>query len=576
MARMMPSYIDDFAPPGERAVFGMLSGGPEDWTVLHSLDLAPWNRWLRTEIDFVVIVPDTGIVCIEVKSHMEIGYDGCTWTPEDIRRSPFKQASDARHSFYRKLRDLAPQYRHTPVVHFCIFPNAFFVISPNMSVHEWELMDSRVFRCFRTSGDFCQDLKRRMVCGIEADNLSMPETPMSAHAVDEIIRFCIPVQRRKPDSREVIRHREQELDSLLSEQQKPVFRLAGYNDRIVVSGGAGTGKSLIAFELARRYAESGERVALLCFNRLFGNWSSRKMEAFEPKLPNLLVGRVFQVLAGMMDIRIPEHPDRNYWNSELPELIEERLTDPDMRAMSRFDRVIVDEAQDLLARPVLLNCLYAFLEGGVSDGKYALFGDFRNQVLASRYALEQSMARILVEARPARWHLDENCRNYRIVARTSLGLSGLDEDIYSFFLRSGGSQENFDFDFYADDKQQASILDSWLKDFRRKGYRPEEITILSFLSDDNSLVGTGLLQGWHLEPLEQEANATHFGSVHAFKGLENKIIILTDVKLSENGFQRDLFYTGMTRATEYIRILFHESSKDILSCWMNNKMRKKA
>ena len=74
MARLIPSFMDERTPPGERDVFNMLAAGPAEWTALHSLDLAPWNRGLRTEIDFVVIVPDRGILCVEIKSHEDEYY----------------------------------------------------------------------------------------------------------------------------------------------------------------------------------------------------------------------------------------------------------------------------------------------------------------------------------------------------------------------------------------------------------------------------------------------------------------------------------------------------------------------
>ena len=55
MARLIPSSMDDYTPPGERDVFNLVAAGPDDWVALHSIDLAPWNRGLRTEIDFVII-----------------------------------------------------------------------------------------------------------------------------------------------------------------------------------------------------------------------------------------------------------------------------------------------------------------------------------------------------------------------------------------------------------------------------------------------------------------------------------------------------------------------------------------
>src|SRR5262245_52094302 len=174
MARLIPSFFDDRTPPGERDVFNMLAAGPDDWVALHSLDLAPWNRGLRTEIDFVIIVPDTGILCVEVKSHETITFENDRWSPPEMKRSPFKQASDARHTFYRRLRELAPEFRRVPVVHCCIFTHSRFDLSPNLSVAVWELIDGRAFHAFHTGNALCADLKTRMRRSIEADDKLHP------------------------------------------------------------------------------------------------------------------------------------------------------------------------------------------------------------------------------------------------------------------------------------------------------------------------------------------------------------------------------------------------------------------
>ena len=51
--------------------------------------------------------------------------------------------------------------------------------------------------------------------------------------------------------------------------------------------------------------------------------------------------------------------------------------------------------------------------------------------------------------------------------------------------------------------------------------------------------------GFKLRPAWQHAaDCTAYTSVQAFKGLENKVIILTDVVLGEPHFHRHLFYTG--------------------------------
>src|SRR5262245_42859924 len=132
MAKLIPSFVDENTPPGEREVFNLLAQGPDDWIVLHSLDLAPSNRGLRTEIDFVILIPDAGILCVEVKSHSDITFDGKRWYPKSIKRSPFKQALDGSQAFYRRLRQLAPQFSHIPIAHCCVFPCSSFDVPPNL------------------------------------------------------------------------------------------------------------------------------------------------------------------------------------------------------------------------------------------------------------------------------------------------------------------------------------------------------------------------------------------------------------------------------------------------------------
>lgn len=564
----MPSFMDDRTPSGERDVFNLLAAGPDDWVALHSLDLAPWNRGLRTEIDFVVIVPDTGILCVEVKSHENVAFDGYRWYPQTIIRSPFKQASDGRHTFYRRLAELAPQFKRVPVVHCCIFPRAPFDLSPNLSVQRWELMDLRAFRMFNTGDAFCADLKARMDQSIAADEkITRPDHRLSQDQIDTIVRCCVPVQKCRSNAREEIMHREAEIEMVLREQQKPILQLASWNDRLVISGGAGTGKTLIAMEVARRSAEKGSRVALLCYNQLVGDWMKQRIEQTSPALPNLMAGRAIRVMAGMTGVEIPGNPSRDFWETELPQELEERLTDPDFKAAATFDYLVLDEAQDLLARPRLWQCLALFLSGGVEKGAFALFGDFDHQVLAERESMQQALAVLDASGRPVRWRLSENCRNYRIVGDTAVRLAGLNGPVYSGYLRSGGGVHNYDIFFYDQEKAQLDRLAQWLREFKAYGYKPSEITLLSFRADHLSAAVRLKNAGYKLLPAWQASDLTDYASVQAFKGLENKVIILTDVVLDGQDFQRDLFYTGMTRATESVRVLCDKNSQGTILTW---------
>lgn len=572
MARMIPSFVDEYTPPGERDVFNMLAAGPADWVALHSLDLAPWNRDLRTEVDFVLIIPDTGILCIEVKSHLNITFDGERWHPPKITRSPFKQAADGRFTFYRRMRELAPRFAGVPVVHCCIFPRARFDVTPNLSVQPWELMDMRAFRIFNESTAFCDDLRARLNRSIEADaNLRPLTTALSAVDLAALVEACVPVQKRRPDAREEVRRREEQATAVLREQQKPVLRLSELNDRLVVSGGAGTGKTLIAMEIARRAAEKGRRVALLCYNQLVGEWMRHRIAQTGLIPPNLIIGRAIRIMAEMTGVAIPESPSPSFWDTDLPEQLEDRLTDPDLKATSAFDYLVLDEAQDFMARPRLWACLSQFLRDGVAGGSFALLGDFDHQVLQDHEPMRRTLAEVYAAARPVRWHLAENCRNYRIVGETALRLGGVPATVYSGYLRPGGGLQNYDIYFYETDECQLAQLAQWLRDLKAQGYKPSDITLLSFRSDESSAASRLKHAGYKLRPAWQSGDGASYASVHAFKGMENKIIILTDVMLTDHDFRRDLFYTGMTRATESVRVLCNKNSEAILCGWLAGK-----
>lgn len=115
---MIPAICPDGAAPGEQALFRALAVAPEtdDWIVLHSLWLAEHVRQVEGEADFVVIVPGTGILVIEIKSHqrMEILSDG-RWklgndapTTRDPFNRPARRSTASRTTYGRRRSSCAP------------------------------------------------------------------------------------------------------------------------------------------------------------------------------------------------------------------------------------------------------------------------------------------------------------------------------------------------------------------------------------------------------------------------------------------------------------------------------------
>jgi hypothetical protein len=168
---------------------------------------------------------------------------------------------------------------------------------------------------------------------------------------------------------------------------------------------------------------------------MIGEWMKERMNRLVPPVPNLVVGRAIQIMAEMTGVTIPDKPSQEFWDNELPRLFEERLTDPDFKASSSFDHLVLDEAQeDILARSPFGSASRSS-SSAAGNGAFVLFGDFENQVLADRRAMNQNLAALDASARPSRWRLTENCRNYRIVGDTALRLGGLGNGVYSGYMR---------------------------------------------------------------------------------------------------------------------------------------------
>jgi len=568
--RIIPSFIEDNSPPGERVVFASLQNSRKNWIAIHSLDLAPYNRNRRTEIDFVLVMPEYGVFCIEVKSQKDIFFDGERWQPKSIKGSPFKQALDARYAFRRRLMDRSKsKYGRIPIVHCCIFPHSNFSFERNISIHSFEVMDRSLYESYKTPDEFCNALSGMFVKAVEFDPvINKLSVPIPSEVIDDIVEFCYPVLRRKPEKTTEIQRRQATLESALQVQQKPILNLVEHNNRVVVEGGAGTGKSLIGMEVAARMAEKGLRVGYLCFNKLIGNSVAKLLGEYE--YPNLVAGTVHSVLLRLMDIKVPDEAGQLWWEETVPEVIEEKLTSPDFSSIATFDYLVIDEAQDILARPALWNCVKLLLNDGLERGRFLVLGDFINQSLTTNQKKVNENLQDLTSI-SARWLLFENCRNYRNIGEVALTFSGSNKDTWSGYMRHGGAFDDWDFYPYKDNDDQLESVIACIQKAKDNGFKESDITLLTFSSLKNTVLKSLIHSGQVIEKAgELDSKSLRYSTINMYKGMENKVILITDVVLSPQSLELDrkIFYTGMTRATEKLYIFCREASAKALNEWI--------
>jgi superfamily I DNA/RNA helicase len=322
-------------------------------------------------------------------------------------------------------------------------------------------------------------------------------------------------------------------------------------------------------EIARRMADSGKRTGLVCFNKLVGEWVATNVSK-DVGRPNLLAGPAIRMLMDMTGVTIPASPDEVFWESGIYDAIEEKLTDPEFNDDLAFDYLIIDEAQDVLSKPRLFQALMQLVPGGVEEGSYCLVGDFKYQLFGNRADLENILAEVRAKAKGIpTYPLYENCRNYSIVGGSAVKLSGIKDKVYEGFMRSGGSMTNFNLNFYADRPSQLNLLAEVIRKSKTLGYDDADIIVLSLVNDDQCVARDLQKLSFKVSPAKQpQPNTVRYCTINSFKGLEAKVVIVTDIEAEENEFKRNQLYTSLTRATESVHVLFSESSRNLVAKWI--------
>ena len=113
--------------------------------------------------------------------------------------------------------------------------------------------------------------------------------------------------------------------------------------RVLVTGGAGTGKTWMVMDWARRAVGRGERTLVVCFNKPIGEFLQRGLRGVDAT-----VGTYHDVCIRLLEpfgFRVGENPTPEYWDDLVPSAMRfhaEKIGSP-------FDTLIIDEGQDIKA-----------------------------------------------------------------------------------------------------------------------------------------------------------------------------------------------------------------------------------
>ncbi len=328
------------------------------------------------------------------------------------------------------------------------------------------------------------------------------------------------------------------------------------NPRVVFAGPAGTGKTLLAIEAARRSRATRRRVLFVCYNRLLGQWLAEQTGGLRPEVTtSTLHGHMMAVAA------YPPVPaagqDPVFWETTLPGLATDALL-ADETGEYVYDEIVLDEAPDIL-RSEYLDFLDLSVRGGLAAGRWRLFGDFEKQAVygAANLSLQQVL-RDRGGSAPV-YSLRVNCRNVPRIAALMNLLGGLAPD-YSRVLRPDDGVEPTVY-HYRSRPEELAHLAKVLDGFLAEGFAGHEIIVLSPRAGSECAAAALEASEWRgrLSPLGQGVpGQVRYVSIRAFKGMESPAVVVTDANSITGGDAESLFYVAISRALHRLAIIVDE------------------
>lgn len=328
----------------------------------------------------------------------------------------------------------------------------------------------------------------------------------------------------------------QEYADTLTSHQAVILGAIEKLNRVEIRGGAGSGKTFLALEQARRLSRAGQRVALVCYShglasyleRITGSWKRRDQPAYVGEFHDL--GIQWGAAEG------PDEQERNqqtadFWERVLPAQMLDLAEQ--LQPGHRFDAIVVDEAQDFADewwKPML-----ACLRDPETSGIY-VFSDESQRVFDRQGSPPVALVPLV---------LDHNLRNTRQIATAFSPLAG-----QRMQLRGGeGAEVRF---IPSAPAEAQDAADDQIDILLEEGWRPEDIALLT----------TG---SRHPEQVERQAEGNKsywdtfwdedqvfYGHVLGFKGLERRVVVLALNESKPRERSRERLYVGLSRARDQL------------------------
>lgn len=547
MARIYPEHLPESitSDPGRQAeckVYSLLKTLPDRYVVFYSVH---WQAHSATwgvsegEADFFIVHPDMGIIVLEVKGG-GIRYDAFNdqWYSHSEGgnvypiKDPIEQGRRNHYNLLKKLEALPGwPVGAINIWHAVCFPDTYTRgknLKPDLPIEM--VIDRQGLEDIQNSirGLFQYLFGNNLIAGAPGqDRLRIIENYL-AHSFE--LRTPLGVE---------IDYEDQKLVQL-TEQQFYALSILGDRKRVAIGGCAGSGKTMLALEKARQFSQLGLNVLLTCFNAPLADYLRKRL----PDVDIYHFHDLCRHAAKHAGIQLQEKTwELSFYDSTLPETLLSAAGE-----IGRvYDAIIIDEGQDF--RESYWIALESLLK---EDGYLYLFFD-NNQNL---YDGAPEFGGLISEPP---FQLTQNCRNTQAIHNTVIkfhnnplslhcaGPVGRPPEVITYHGEEDGL------------RQLQKLLHQLVVE---ENIHPADITILTPRGRETTKLTSGTKLGnFQLSPHPStERNVIQATSVYLFKGLEKKVIILTEIDSHTKYNPNMLMYVGCSRARTHLIILYDENA----------------
>lgn len=549
MAKMYPHYekdelVSQIKNDGERIFYEACMKLPDSYQVVYSFEYFNRGQGER-EADFIIVHPAYGYLVVEVKEG-EIAYKNRKWYEWKqglivLDKDPKEQAKSAMY----KIRDLYSKKtgKKFPLKY------AYALCFPESDEVQGILPveDEMIF-----TKDTLENLDSAIKSAFTVWNNSIVCT--NAPVVIQQLMSNVLNQSGKTKSQSIGRwigdfHEKAEV--IFTEEQEHILRATSLENRLVFLGAAGSGKTFLAMEKAKRLAKEGKKVLLTCYNSLLAEFMNEKLK--ETKLAhNIEIRNYHHFSLGFLRkssvaFEIPSNTQEknHFFKYEVPELV----LDCSDFIEDKFDSIIIDEGQDFSEEWILSLCALLNNDGDLfmfADENQTLFGDFDKRI----YNLIKC----------SRYRLTLNLRNTEKIHEWISQFTIHKEYFGSAKLKNG---KPIEFKRWKTQNEERREINKVLNYLLSQGVKPQQIVILSpFRKENSCLSDVSYIANLLIEEGNQiKDRSIRFATIMSYKGLEADVVLLIGIQNHEYLCSKTNLYVGGSRAKYYLNIFHHVDFK---------------